>query len=121
MDFAALRDLYVVALAIGLDVIVEIHTEEDMEMVLPLAKAIIGVNNRNLSTLETDLNVSRALAAEIPADRISISESGIRSRDEISELRELGYNGFLIGESLLRFRHPGMALRQLIGQASQFS
>lgn len=121
MSFNKLRDLYVVALAIGLEVVIEIHAPEELEMVLPLAKAIIGVNNRNLKTLETDLNISRELAEEIPAERITMAESGIKTRADIEELRALGYNGFLIGESLLRFRNPGMALRQITGRASLIS
>jgi indole-3-glycerol phosphate synthase len=115
LDFGTLRELYVVAMAIGLEVVVEVHTREELEIVLPLARTIIGVNNRNLKTLRTDLQVSRDLAPLIPRDRLAISESGIRTRDDILELQALGYAGFLVGESLLRSHHPGLALSGLIG------
>lgn len=99
---ALLRELYAEALAAGLDAIAEVHTAAELETVLPLQEAIIGVNNRDLNTLKTDISVSRLLAARIPAERAAISESGIRTRAEIVELEALGYTGFLIGETLLR-------------------
>ena len=114
LDFHLLRELYVVALAIGLEVIVEVHTEDELEMVLPLAKSIIGVNNRNLRTLKVDLAVSRALAKMIPPGRIAISESGIKTRSDIEEMESLGYRGFLIGESLLRSSNPTILLGQML-------
>lgn len=115
LDFGVLRDLYVVSMAIGLEVIVEIHSAEELEVVLPLARAIIGVNNRNLKTLKTDLQVSRDMISLIPKDRVIIAESGLHTRQDIIELQQMGYAGFLIGESLLRSRHPGFALSALVG------
>lgn len=115
LNFNTLRELYVVAIAIGLDVVVEVHTREELQSVLPLARAIIGVNNRDLKTLRTDLRVSRELAPLLPRDRLAISESGIRNRDDILELHTLGYAGFLVGESLLRSQHAGFALSVLLG------
>jgi len=114
LDFHLMRDLYVVALALGLDVIVEVHTEEELEMVLPLSRAIIGVNNRNLRTLKVDLAVSRSLAPVIPPERIAISESGVKKRADMEELEELGYRGFLIGESLLRSSNPSILLGSML-------
>lgn len=117
LDFHVLRDLYVVALAIGLEVIVEVHTQEELEMVMPLAKTIIGVNNRDLHTLKTDLTVSRELAPLMPQDRASISESGIRTRRDIEELEALGYRGFLIGETLMRSSNPAIMLNNMLAPA----
>jgi len=118
LDFSQLRDLYIIALAIGLEVVVEVHTADELEMVLPLAKAIIGVNSRNLQSMKTDLNVTRELSRIIPPDRLAMAESGIRTRRDVRELRELGYRGFLIGEALMQSANPGLLLRMLLGHTS---
>ncbi|MGI6087058.1 MAG: indole-3-glycerol phosphate synthase TrpC [Kiritimatiellia bacterium] len=115
LDFNQLRDLYIVALAIGLEVVVEVHTADELEMALPLADAAIGVNNRNLRTMKTDLNVCRELIHMIPPGRLAMAESGINTRRDVKELRELGYRGFLIGEALMRSANPGLRLRMLLG------
>lgn len=115
LDFIQLRDLYIVAQAIGLEVVVEVHTADELEMVLPLANTVIGVNSRNLRTMKTDLNVTRELSRMIPPDRLAMAESGIHTRRDVQELRELGYRGFLIGEALMRSANPGLLLRMLLG------
>lgn len=119
LDFTMLRELYIISLAIRLDVIVEVHNREELEMILPLASAILGVNSRDLHTLKTDLSVARELAACIPADRVCIAESGIQTRRDVEELQALGYRGFLIGEVLMKSRHPGIYLHTLLGQTAQ--
>ena len=106
--------LYREALALGLEVLAEVHDEDELMRVLPLEQAIIGVNNRNLKTLETSLDVARSLACQIPADRLCIAESGVKTRAEIEDLEQYGYRGFLIGESLLRETSPADGLRQLL-------
>ncbi|MFN2352215.1 MAG: indole-3-glycerol-phosphate synthase [Kiritimatiellia bacterium] len=116
LDFNRLRDLYIVALALGLEVLVEVHTAEELEMVLPLANIIVGVNSRNLETMKTDLTVARELVSLIPADRLAIAESGIRSRRDVQDLQKLGYRGFLIGEVLMHSAQPGVLLRMLLGR-----
>ncbi len=108
--------LYERALLLGLDVLAEVHTHEELVRVLPLKAAIIGVNSRNLKTLKTDLAIAHALASEIPSGRISIAESGISCREEIVSLEKAGYDGFLIGESLLRSEDTGAALAGLCGR-----
>lgn len=110
-----MQDLYDRALDLGLDVLAEVHTIEELHRALPLEKAIIGVNSRNLKTLKTDLAVAHAIAARIPADRLSIAESGIRHRQEILDLEGAGYDGFLIGEALVRQDDPGAGLSVLRG------
>ena len=117
---AALRDdemrvLYEAALALGLEVLAETHTAEELERVLPLSEAIIGVNSRNLKTLSTDLAVAHELAGQIPDSRLSIAESGIRHRSEIESLEAAGYDGFLIGEALVSHDDPGGRLKTLVG------
>ena len=117
---AALSDesmyqLYEAACEQGLDVLTEVHTAEELDRVLPLSAAIVGVNSRNLKTLKTDLAVAHELASQIPADRVSVAESGIRKRSEILELQKSGYNGFLIGEALVSHDDPGGRLHELVG------
>lgn len=106
--------LYREARALDLEVIVEVHTREELPVALSCEEAIIGVNSRNLKTLVTDLDVARGLAKQIPAERLCIAESGIRTGADMAGLRADGYHGFLIGESLLRQVNPGRALRALL-------
>lgn len=112
---ALMHALYQRALALGLEVLAEVHTEAELQRVLPLAEAIIGVNSRDLKTLKTDLAVAHRLAASMPADRLSIAESGLSRREEILALETAGYDGFLIGESLVRQGDPGGGLALLRG------
>lgn len=99
---------------LGLEVIVEVHTREELEEALACEGAIIGVNSRNLKTLTTDLAVAHELVAAIPDDRLCIAESGIKTGADIAGLQAAGYDGFLIGESLLRRRSPGGALGRMV-------
>ncbi len=105
--------LYRVALELGLEVLAEVHNAYELERVMQLENAIIGVNSRNLRTLETSLDTARQLAQKIPSDRICIAESGIKTRADVESLELCGYHGFLIGESLLREEDPAAALRLL--------
>lgn len=111
LDRALLVDLYSTSVTCGVEVLVESHTAEELEVALELQDAIIGVNSRNLSTLVTDLAVARELASMIPEGRISIAESGIKSREDIEKLESCGYNGFLVGESLLKASDPAAELK----------
>lgn len=114
LDRSLLRTLYEEAIKCGLDVLAEAHTRREIEVVLDLERAIIGINSRDLKTLSTNLSVARELARSIPPDRLSIAESGIRKRADIEELEALGYNGFLVGEALMREKDPGVKLRELL-------
>jgi indole-3-glycerol phosphate synthase len=114
-----LRELYNEAVDCGLDVLVEAHTRAEVEAALDLDKAIIGVNSRDLKTLKTDLAVARELARAIPKGRLSIAESGIKTRKDIEELEVLGYRGFLIGEVLMKASDPASALRGLTTAGSK--
>jgi indole-3-glycerol phosphate synthase len=104
------------ALALGLDVLAETHSADEVDLVLGLDRAIIGVNSRNLRTLKTDLSVARRLAERIPPGRLAIAESGISDRAEVVELAGAGYDGFLIGEAIVGGQDPGGALAELLGQ-----
>lgn len=115
LENSLLKQLYIIALAIGLDVIVEVHTQNEMDRVLPLDQAILGVNSRDLDTLKTDLSFARDLAPLIPKSRLAIAESGITSRHDIEDLQARGYQGFLIGESLMKSVDAAATLHALIG------
>ncbi len=109
-----LRDLYQRACALGLDVLCEVHEERELEIALDAGVDIIGVNNRNLHTFEVDLNTSVRLASRISGDKLRVAESGINSPADITALRSIGFDAFLIGESLMRADHPGQVLTEFL-------
>lgn len=100
---------------LGLDALVEIHDREEMERVMRYDVRLLGINNRNLRTFETTLDTSFRLAAEPPKEITLVSESGIRTREDIDRLRAVGFHAFLIGEELMRAEDEGKALRELLG------
>jgi indole-3-glycerol phosphate synthase len=114
LDGPRLNDLLKVAYSVGLDAMVEVHDREDIEKALCYDVRMIGVNNRNLRTLETTLQTSFALASELPSEVALVSESGIRTREDIERLRAAGFHAFLIGEELMRAEDEGKALRELL-------
>jgi indole-3-glycerol phosphate synthase len=97
-----LKDLTLESKKLGLDVLVEVHDESELETALEIGTNLIGINNRDLKTFHTDLEVTERLLPMIPDDRFVISESGINSREDIERLSRAGAKGFLIGESLMR-------------------
>ncbi|MFC5862678.1 indole-3-glycerol phosphate synthase TrpC [Acidicapsa dinghuensis] len=105
--------------AIDLDVLIEVHTGEELDRVLALDEApdAIGVNNRNLKTFAVRLETSLELAVRIPADVVRVAESGIATAADMVRLREAGFDAFLIGESLMRQPDPGAALSTLLAEA----
>lgn len=111
-----LQDLYGRAHELELDVLVEVHDEQEMDQALALDCDLLGVNNRNLKTFETSLKTTERLAARAPKSALLVSESGIHSRTDIEYLRGLGVNCYLIGEAFMRAEDPGEGLRGLIGQ-----
>jgi indole-3-glycerol phosphate synthase len=90
------------ALDLGLDALVEVHTQDELEIAANIGATLIGVNNRNLLTFEVSLDVSQELIKHRPENALMIAESGISKREQIDELKSLGYNGFLVGEALMR-------------------
>jgi indole-3-glycerol phosphate synthase len=94
--------------------LVEVHDETELARALASGATIIGVNNRNLRTFEVNIETSLRLADRIPAGVLRVSESGIRSAEDIRKLRAAGYRAFLIGEHLMRSRDPEQALRALL-------
>ena len=99
---------------VGIAALVEVHDESELERALGAGAAIIGVNNRDLKTLEVDLEVSFRLRPRIPAGRIAVSESGVKTREHLRRLAEAGYQAVLIGETFMTADDPGAALRELL-------
>jgi indole-3-glycerol phosphate synthase len=106
LDDATMRDLMVEAARFDLDALIEVHDENELARALALAPPVIGINNRDLRTFETDLGVTRHLLPSVPAGTLVISESGVHEPGDIAELHVLGARGFLIGEALMRSPDP---------------
>jgi indole-3-glycerol phosphate synthase len=102
---------------LGMDALVEVHTEGELRRAESCGARLIGVNNRDLKTFEVSLETSIALAARAPSDTVLVSESGLRSHGDLLRLRGVGFSGFLVGETLMRAASPVNALRELIGDA----
>lgn len=97
-----------------LDVLLEVHNQEELEKSIMPSLDMIGVNNRNLKSFEVSLDTSKNLAGQIPDEFVKVSESGIDSVDAIKELKKFGYKGFLIGESFMKTENAGNAAMQFI-------
>jgi indole-3-glycerol phosphate synthase len=108
-----LLDLTQTAKEIGLEVLVEVHSAEELEKLNPQVD-LVGVNNRNLKTFEVDINTSIRLSELIPAPFVKISESGLSAPESISQLRKAGFKGFLIGETFMKTDNPGKACAEFI-------
>jgi len=108
------RDLEALARALDMDVLAEVHEERELDRALGLETQLIGINNRDLKTLVTDLAVTEQLAPLVPADRFLIAESGIRSNADLQRLSSVGTQCFLVGESLLRQQDVSAATRALL-------
>ena len=117
LDDAPLAECLALGRELGMEPLVEVHTGEELGRVLALGARIVGVNNRNLHTLEVRVETSLELAEMIPEDCIAVSESGLRSAADLRRLRGAGFDAFLIGESLMREAAPGATLRRLIDMA----
>lgn len=102
-----------IATRIGLDVLVEVHSEEELEIAIAAEAQIIGVNNRNLKTFELDLNVAKELSKKIPPNVLKIAESGILTLEGAKEMHECGYDGILVGEMLVTSKDPEKLIAQL--------
>jgi indole-3-glycerol phosphate synthase len=120
LDNTEIEDLRQIAESeLRLDALVEVHTIDELERVKNTGAKLIGVNNRDLKTFNVSLDVSRKLILSKPDDTIMISESGLRSPEDLVELRELGYSGFLIGETLMRSGDPVRELEKLTTETTE--
>ncbi len=105
------------AVSLGLDVLVEVHDEDELESALLAGADLVGINNRDLRSFETDLAVTERLAPLVPGKALIVAESGIFSHEEIRRLEGAGVQAFLVGESLMREADVGLALRRLRGRS----
>jgi indole-3-glycerol phosphate synthase len=122
LDDHTLAHLRARAGELGLAVLVEVHDAGEVARARAAGADIVGVNNRNLRTLEVDARASEACAAQLPAEVIAVSESGLKTADDLRRMRALGYRAFLIGERFMTAPDPGDALRSLVaalGNGSQ--
>ena len=108
-----LGELNVCALSLGMDVLIEVHNESELEIALELDNPVIGINNRNLHTFEVSLENTHKLLGLVPKSVVVITESGIYSRADVQLMRQKKVNGFLVGEVFMRTDDPGQSLRRL--------
>jgi indole-3-glycerol phosphate synthase len=109
-----LKVLHDHAQQLALEVLVEVHDATELAIAIDVGAKIVGVNNRNLRTLEVDVNASEVLIAQIPKDVVGVSESGLKSPSDVIRLRDLGYKAFLIGERFMTQPDPGGQLQHLL-------
>jgi len=98
----------------GMDALIEVHDAEELERATRLKSRMIGINNRNLKTFETSLDVTRTLSKQVPGDRMMVSESGLNTPDDLADMARYGARVFLIGESLMRQENVEIATRDLL-------
>lgn len=110
---AQMSELTETALGLGMDVLIEVHNEQEMERALRLPLPMIGINNRNLNTFEVSLETTIKMLDMIKDDRIVITESGILTKEDVQKMREHNVNSFLVGETFMRAENPGKKLAEL--------
>ena len=119
LDDAMMADLQAIALDLDMAVLVEVHDRAELARALKLKnvphKTMLGINNRNLKTFEVSLQTTLGMLADVPADTLLVTESGITSRDDVQTLRAAGVHAFLVGETFMRAEEPGLALAALFG------
>jgi indole-3-glycerol phosphate synthase len=117
LDSRELERLYQEARALDLDVLVEVHSEGELDSALEIDADVIGINNRNLADLHVDLDTTSELLSRVPAGKTVISESGYSTREQLDELEEMGVDAVLVGETLMRAEDVELACRMLTGRA----
>ena len=113
LDDARMADLESCALALGMDVLVEVHDGAELDRALRLKTPLVGINNRNLRTFDVSLDTTIGLLPRVPADRLLVTESGILAPADVQRMRGAGVHAFLVGEAFMRADDPGAALAEL--------
>ena len=115
LNDAALQELLDLAHALGMDVLMEVHDEEELQRALKTGARLIGINNRNLRTFDTSLSTTIDMLDKIPEDRIVVTESGIHTPDDVKLMRDNNVHTFLVGEAFMKADEPGSKLAELFG------
>jgi len=115
LEDGQMHELADAAAKLGMDVLVEVHNAEELQRALTLDTKLIGINNRNLRTFETSLQTTLDLKADIPADRLIVTESGIHKPEDVQLMLDNGIYTFLVGEAFMRAESPGQKMRELFG------
>ncbi len=113
LDDAQLSEFAFLASELGMDALIEVHDLDELERALPVPARLLGINNRNLRSFEVSLDTTLALKDAVPADRVLVTESGIKTRADVARMRTAGVHAFLVGETFMRQPDPGVALRDL--------
>ena len=113
LDDAQMAELEAIARSLDMAVLVEVHDRPELERALRLKTPLVGINNRNLRTFEVSLETTLSMLADVPADRLLVTESGILSAADVRRMREAGIHAFLVGEAFMRASDPGEALAAL--------
>lgn len=113
LDDARMAELEAIARSLDMAVLVEVHDAAELERALKLKTPLVGINNRNLRTFEVSLDTTLAMLAQVPADRLLITESGILAKADVQKMRAAGVHAFLVGEAFMRAEDPGAALAAL--------
>ena len=119
LDFIQLKELYGLAKYLGMDVLVEFHSEASINKVLEVDPEIIGVNSRNLETMKVDINWFEKMAPNLPQNVVKVAESGIKSSNDLDFISQLGYAAALIGTSLMKSESPGKTLKKLFKETAK--
>ncbi len=110
---AQMADMEAIANSLDMAVLVEVHDGAELARALKLKTPLVGINNRNLRTFEVSLQTTLDLRAQLPADRLLVTESGISAKEDVARMREAGVHAFLVGEAFMRAKDPGLALADL--------
>jgi indole-3-glycerol phosphate synthase len=110
-----LGELMGLASELGMDSLVEVHDEDEVAIAVDAGAEVIGINNRDLNSLEVDLGTTFRLLADVPAGTVVVAESGITERAHVADLQDVGVDAILVGEALMRADDPGRAIRELLG------
>ena len=115
LNDAQMADLEALALSLNMAVLVEVHDRPELERALKLKTPLVRINNRNLRTFEVSLDTTLSMVADVPQDRLLVTESGIRTRADVKKMRDAHVHAFLVGEAFMRAPDPGLALAELFG------